>query len=331
MKLILKDSNLGNVKNQSSQIPENKRYGFWGIVIDVHSKNNTVDVRQGGGLVLKGIPVACTDEWVCEYKDDYLAGSRNLPPINARVFVLMPTGTYEGAFVLCSGLSMYEKEHKNKFMANSDSEEYDKRKTREIVRQGNWKSKYNYNNGSYEIISPDEKTSFKIDYEDKDNPNISGKIFEDITFNIKNNKEAIFSFTDKIKTEIKADEKVSVEAFGSSIEIDKDGNIKVTGKKDNKIEIQGDINLKANSKVNIDGSVINLNGSANSSVKAEVLKIQLDKMKARIDGIINAIKSSPTTLQDGGNAYKSGMVGIVSKLVSEDFSKIIDAKVKHGS
>lgn len=331
MKLILKDSNLGNVKNQSSQIPENKRYGFWGIVIDVHSKNNTVDVRQGGGLVLKGIPVACTDEWVCEYKDDYLAGSRNLPPLNARVFVLMPTGTYEGAFVLCSGLSMYEKEHKNKFMANSDSEEYDKRKTREIVKQGNWKSKYNYNNGSYEIISPDEKTSFKIDYEDKDNPNISVKIFEDITFNIKNNKEAIFSFTDKIKTEIKADEKVCTEAFGSKIEIDKDGNIKVTGKKDNKIEIQGDINLKANSKVNIDGSVINLNGNASSSVKAEELQKQLNMMKLRIDGIIKAITTSAVGSNDGGLTYKLNMTGIVSALVNEDFSNIIDAKVKHGS
>lgn len=331
MRLILKDSNLGNVKNQSSQIPENKRYGFWGVVVDVHSKNNTVDVKQGGGLVLKGIPVACTDEWVCEYKDNYLAGSRNLPPLNARVFVLMPTGTYEEAFVLCSGLSMYEKEHKNKFMANSDSEEYDKRKTREIVRQGNWKNKYNYNNGSYEIISPDEKTSFKIDYEDKDNPNISGKIFEDITFNIKNNKEATFKFTDKIKTEIKADEKVCTEAFGSKIEIDKDGNIKVTGKKDNKIEIQGDINLKANSKVNIDGSVINLNGSANSSVKAEKLQKQLNMMKLRIDGIINAIKTSVVVPQDGGAAYKLNMTGIVSALVSEDFSNIIDIKVKHGS
>lgn len=331
MKLILKDSNLGNVKNQSSQIPENKRYGFWGVVVDVHSKNNTVDVKQGGGLVLKGIPVACTDEWVCEYKDNYLAGSRNLPPLNARVFVLMPTGTYEGAFVLCSGLSMYEKEHKNKFMANSDSEEYDKRKTREIVKQGNWKSKYNYNNGSYEIISPDKKTSFKIDYEDKDNPNISGKIFEDITFNIKNNKEAIFSFTDKIKTEIKADEKVCTEAFGSKIEIDKDGNIKVTGKKDNKIEIQGDINLKANSKVNIDGSIINLNGSTNSSVKAEELQRQLNMMKLRIDRIITAIKTSGVVAQDGGLAYKLNMTGIVSALVSEDFSNIIDAKVKHGS
>ena len=330
MKLILKDNNLGNIKNQSSQVNENKRYGFWAVVVDVHPENNTVDVKQGGGLVLNGIPVACTDEWICEY-DDYLAGSRNLPPLHARVFVLMPTGTYEGAFVLCSGLSMYEKKHKNKFMANNDNEAHSKSKTREIVKQGNWKSKYNYENGSYEIISPDEKTSFKIDYEDKDNPNISVKIFEDITCNIKDNKEATFKFTDKIKTEIKADEKVCTEAFGSKIEIDKDGNIKVTGKKDNKIEIQGDINLKANSKVNIDGSVINLNGSANSSVKAEELQRQLNMMKLRIDGIITAIKSSPTTLQDGGSAYKSGMVGIVSLLKSENFSNIIDTNVKHGS
>ena len=329
MRLILKDSNLGNIKNQSSQVKENKRYGFWGVVVDVHPKNNTVDVKQGGGLVLKGIPVACTDEWVCEY-DDYLAGGRNLPPLNARVFVLMPTGTYEGSFVLCSGLSMYEKKHKNKFMANNDNEAHSKSKTREIVKQGNWKSKYNYENGSYEIVSPDEKTSFKIDYEKEDDPKITCKLFEDITCEVKNNKEIAFKFTNKIKTEIKADEKVFIEAFGSSVEIDKEGNIKISGKKDSNIEVNGNADIKATGNINIDGSVINLNGKTNSSVKAEELQRQLNTMKLRIDGIINAIKTSVVAPQDGGATYKLNMSAIVSLLVSEDFSNIINTKVKHG-
>ena len=320
MKLILKDNNLGNIKNQSSQVNENKRYGFWAVVVDVHPENNTVDVKQGGGLVLNGIPVACTDEWICEY-DDYLAGSRNLPPLHARVFVLMPTGTYEGAFVLCSGLSMYEKKHKNKFMANNDNEAHSKSKTREIVKQGNWKSKYNYENGSYEIVSPDEKTSFKIDYEKEEDPKITCKLFEDITCEIKNNKEIAFKFTNKVTTEIKADEKILIGAFGSSVEIDKEGNIKINGNAD----------IKATGNVNIDGSVINLNGKTNSSVKAEELQRQLNTMKLRIDGIINAIKTSAVAPQDGGATYKLNMTAILSLLAIEDFSNIINSKVKHGS
>jgi len=281
MKIILKDINAEQVKNQSRQSKANVRYGFWAVVVEVDSSTHCVDVRVAGGLVLKDVPVACTDEWVCEYKDEgYIAGSRNLPPINSRVFVFMPCGTYEGAFVLCSGLSMYEKAHKNAFMSKNKKQKHEKDVTRHIVRQGKWESLYNYENASYELKSPSGDEGVLV------------KVSDD-----KKNKS------------------VNVKAFGSVLEIDKDGNIK--------IETKGD--------VSIDGKVINLNGSKNSACKTEELQKQLNIMKSRIDGIINAITQSPTGAQDGGASYKTGMISILKALQSENFSSIIDGKVKHGS
>ena len=296
MRIIIKDVNKGNIKNQGAQKNENIRYGLWGVVLEVNSITNTVDVKTGGGVILKNIPVACTNEWVCEYKDaGYVAGARNLPPRNARVFVLMPTGTYEGAFVLCSGLSVYEDSHQKAFMA-SKTEKHDKDNSRQIVRQGNWESLYSYKDGSYELKSPNKNNGVIVKIDDN-----------------------------------KTKQEVNLTAFGSSVIIDKDGNIKVTGKKDSKIEVAGNVDIKAKGKMNIDGSIINLNGQASSSVKAEELQKQLNIMKTRIDGIINAIMTAPTVPQDGGTAYKGGLVGLLSSLPSENFLNIIDEKVKHGS
>ena len=295
MRLIIKDPSLSKVKTQCIREKENLRYGFWGVVMEVDSTTNTVDVKTGGGLVLKNIPVSCTNEWICEYKDaGYVAGERNLPPINARVFVLMPTGTYEGAFVLCSGLSVYEDAHKQAFMASKE-EKHDKDNSRQIVRQGKWESLYKYENGSFELKSPNGDDGIIVKIDD-----------------------------DKKKQEI------NIKAFGSSIIIDKDGNIKINVKKDSKIEVKGNADIKAQGEVNIEGSIINLNGNTSSSVKAEELQKQLNIMKMRIDGIINAIKTAPVIAQDGGATYKAGLTTMLSLLASEDVVNIINPKVKHG-
>jgi phage gp45-like len=80
------------------------------------------------------------------------------------------------------------------------------------------------------------------------------------------------------------------------------------------------------------GTVELLGKDAGGIVKAPELKQQLDKMTARIDGIINALKNAQTTAQDGGSAYKSGIVTALSALSDkEDFSKLESAKVLHGT
>ena len=78
---------------------------------------------------------------------------------------------------------------------------------------------------------------------------------------------------------------------------------------------------------------VELNGTQNGGVvKAAELKKQLAVLTARVDGIINALKTSPTAAQDGGAAFKGGIVGALSALTQkEDFSNIESDKVKHGT
>ena len=80
-----------------------QRIGFWGLVSAQNSLNNTVTVISDTGYELKNIPVF-SSEWVTvDDNKNYIPSTRNLPPVKSRVFVLTPTYTAVGAFVLCSG------------------------------------------------------------------------------------------------------------------------------------------------------------------------------------------------------------------------------------
>jgi len=70
---------------------------------------------------------------------------------------------------------------------------------------------------------------------------------------------------------------------------------------------------------------------AGGIVKAAELKTQLDKLSARVDGIINALNSSPVTPTDGGASFKAGIVAALAALVKENFSNLESEKVLHGT
>ena len=54
-------------------------------------------------------------------------------------------------------------------------------------------------------------------------------------------------------------------------------------------------------------------------------------MTARIDGIINAVKTASVVPQDGGATFKANMIVSLEALVNkEDFSQIENKKVLHG-
>ncbi|MGF7108265.1 hypothetical protein [Treponema pedis] len=238
MKIILKDKRVGQGLNQASQQKQNARYGSWGVVTDVNSVLNAVTVKLSSGVELKDVPVACFDEWVCENNDkNYVSGSRNLPPQGSRVFLFMPTATFEGAFVLCSGLSMYEKEHRKKFMALSEADRNKKNDEREKVFLGNWKSNYNYKTGSYELISPNEN----------------------------------------IKLTIKDDtgqQEITIKAFASELKIDKEGNIALKAANGKKISLNGDSFsglVKADElKTELDKMTVRIDGIINALKTAAV-------------------------------------------------------------
>ena len=81
-----------------------------------------------------------------------------------------------------------------------------------------------------------------------------------------------------------------------------------------------------------DGTVELFGKDLGGIIKVDELKSQLAKLTARVDGIMNALKNSPTVAQDGGSSYKASIVGVLSAIASkEDFSSIASDKVFHGS
>lgn len=100
---------------------------------------------------------------------------------------------------------------------------------------------------------------------------------------------------------------------------------------------KGAVTLTAdNLKLDIDGTTLELkkglstwNSGSETTANATELQAQLNKCKARIDTIINALKSSAVAQQDGGATYKANITAALSGLTAEDYSKIIDNKIKH--
>lgn len=89
-------------------------------------------------------------------------------------------------------------------------------------------------------------------------------------------------------------------------------------------------------KLDIDGTTLEMNGDksvwnggSETTANATDLKKQLTTMSGRIDSIINALSSSPTAPQDGGSTYKGAIATALSSLTKEDFSGMIDDKIKH--
>lgn len=87
----------------------------------------------------------------------------------------------------------------------------------------------------------------------------------------------------------------------------------------------GDTSIEIDNEKNI-----TLNEGSHTAVFGDTLKQELDKMSARIDGIINALKNSPTAVQDGGATYKAAIAGALSAITQkENFSQIENDKIKH--
>lgn len=79
----------------------------------------------------------------------------------------------------------------------------------------------------------------------------------------------------------------------------------------------------------MDGNKTVWNGGSETTANATNLKQELTKMSARIDGIIQAITASAVAPMDGGATYKANMAAVVSALQKENFSQMIDDKIKH--
>lgn len=193
-----------------------ERIGFWAVVKEVDSRTNSVTVVSDSGYVYPGIPVL-RREWVTvDNNKSYITGERNLPPVKSWVFVLTPTKSISGAFVLCSGYTKGDENTRN-LWAKNENELEDKNSYREKKTQGGWNVQEEYQNGNFSAVNNDK--TIQIIVNTVENNNKSQK--KEVSLNAYGNKIVINE--DGISLNDKNDNKVTADDNGIIIE-DTNGN-----------------------------------------------------------------------------------------------------------
>lgn len=137
--------------------PYDKRYGFWGVVKEVHPEDCTVHVLTDMGIVLTGVRVA-SPEWVTVEDGKHLTGERHLPPVDTYVFCIMPTGEYGSAFVLCSGFTRQEAVH-----ADFKKRGEDAANTHEKVDNSGWHVTSDYRTGTKKMHNKVKEPTISVE------------------------------------------------------------------------------------------------------------------------------------------------------------------------
>lgn len=212
------------------------RIGFWAEVEEVDSVRGWVSIATDSGLHYNAVPVY-SREWVVE-KDNYVPSARNLPPVGARVFVLTPTHSIDGAFILCSGFTPGEKSVQTLF-AQSDDEKETKNNRYERITQGGWNITENYDDGNITLTSADGKVVISVHPAKNDNLSEEQEVritawengisltSDGMSFSDKNGN-SVSATSDGISFEDKSKNKITTASSGITIE-DKNGNKIETG------------------------------------------------------------------------------------------------------
>jgi preprotein translocase subunit YajC len=250
----------GEKKLPEGSFSKDTRYGFYGMVTEVHPEDNTVHVRMDTGRELSGLRVASM-EWVTiDDEKGFLSGQRRLPPVNTFVFCITPDGDPSRGLVLCSVFGFQVAKH-----AAFKEKSEDAKHTRKRVTNSGWFFTEDNRTGTKiaKNREKDETIKFEIDQEEKGN--------EKVTVTIHGN---IFTVDKDNGIKIETDKnQVSIIEKDRTVKIGGDDNLKVKGK--NKKEIAGDAdwtiggnlteNIKGNSSETIGGNktikaaTINLN------------------------------------------------------------------------
>lgn len=216
------------------------RFGFWGVVTEVHPEDCTVHVRTDTGIEIGGLRVAVF-EWVTVVKNKHLTGERHLPPVDTYVFCLMPNGEYSSAFVLCSGFAYQEAIH-----GDFKKEGEDAANILEKVENSGWHSTTDYRTGTKKF---ENKTDSK--------PTITLEIDQESD----GEEKAVLTVHENV---------ITISKDGIKVETDKDigievkGNVEVKTDKDAKIEAQN-VTVKSSVKTEIKGGQVVIGGTVTPS------------------------------------------------------------------
>lgn len=224
--------------------PFDHRNGFFGAVTEVHPETNTVHVVTDTGIELMNVEVA-SQQWVTYKKDGkpQLTGERNLPPVGTYVYCVMPNGTYDDCFVLCSMFSTASI-HKD-YMADDE----DTANTRLCQENGGWLKTTDIRTGTKVIKNKPEDETIKIEIDQES----EGE--EKATITIHGNIVTV----SKDGIEIKTDGKVSFTA-DKDLELNVSGNASIKCDKDASIEAQN-VTVKSSVKTEIKGGQVKLAGT----------------------------------------------------------------------
>lgn len=224
--------------------PFDHRNGFFGVVTEVHPETNTVHVFTDTGIELMNVEVA-SQQWVTYKKDSkpQLTGERNLPPVGTYVYCVMPNGTYDECFVLCSMFSTASI-HKD-YMADDE----DTANTRLCQENGGWLKTTDIRTGTKVIKNKPEDETIKIEIDQES----EGE--EKATITIHGNVVTV----SKDGIEIKTDGKVSFTA-DKDLELNVSGNATIKCDKDASIEAQN-VTVKSSVKTEIKGGQVKLAGT----------------------------------------------------------------------
>ena len=224
--------------------PFDNRNGFFGAVKEVHPENNTVHVVTDTGRELMNIPVA-SREWVTYKKDGkpQLTGERNLPPVGSYVYCVMPNGTYDDCFVLCSMFSTASI-HKD-YMADGE----DTANTRLTQENGGWLKTTDIRTGTKVIKNKPEDETVKIEIDQES----EGE--EKATITIHGNVITV----SKDGIDIQTDGAVTFKA-DKDLELNVSGNATVKCDKDASVEAQN-VTVKSSVKTEIKGGQVKLAGT----------------------------------------------------------------------
>jgi hypothetical protein len=123
-------------------------FGSWGKVIERHSDDHSVDLLTAEGFRFTHISVASRG-WVT--LSEPVLGERDLPPKDAVVFMFMPTGAIDSAFIPpFSGFIPAFEKHTEVFLQTGKEEEgY-------AEYEGAWSRKFDKATGDLEVVGTDD-------------------------------------------------------------------------------------------------------------------------------------------------------------------------------
>ena len=221
--------------------PFDHRNGFFGAVTEVHPETNTVHVVTDTGIELMNVEVA-SQQWVTYKKDGkpQLTGERNLPPVGTYVYCVMPNGTYDDCFVLCSMFSTASI-HKD-YMADDE----DTANTRLCQENGGWLKTTDIRTGTKVIKNKPENETIKIE----------------------------------IDQESEGEEKATITIHGNvvtvskdGIEIKTDGKVSFTADKDLELNVSGNATIKCDKAASIEAQNVTVKSSVKTEIKGGQVKL----------------------------------------------------------